>query len=153
MRADVAGTADNGTVIVQYNKYEYADGGFAPHPLTMARPHGRVTDEAAPVRLLDPSHPLLSAQNLITAADFDGWVQERGLYFADTWDERYTPLLEMADPGMESLRGGLLAARVGEGWYVYTGLALFRQLPERVPGAYRLLANLVSLGYRADRQR
>lgn len=135
-----------GTVIVQYNKYEYVDGGFAPFPLTMARPHGRVTDENAPVGLLDPGHAVLSWPNRITRADFDGWVQERGLYFADTWDESYTPLLEMADPGMEPLRGGLLVARTGEGWYAYTGLALFRQLPERVPGAYRLLANLVSLG-------
>lgn len=144
---------DGGTVIVQYNQYEYAEGGFAPYPLTIARPHGRVTDEAAPVRLLDPSHPLLSVPNAIATADFDGWVQERGLYFADTWDDRYTPLLEMADPDMEPLRGALLAAGVGEGWYVYTGLSLFRQLPQRVPGAYRILANLVSLGRPVEGQR
>jgi hypothetical protein len=135
-----------GTVIVQYNKYEYPEGRFAPYELTIARPHGRVTDEAAPVRLLEPAHPALSWPNRITEADFAGWVQERGLYFAGTWDDRYTPLLEMADPGEAPERGGLLVARVGEGWYAYTGLALFRQLPEGVPGAYRLLANLVSLG-------
>jgi LmbE family N-acetylglucosaminyl deacetylase len=134
-----------GTLIVQYNKYELVEGGFAPYPLTMARPHGRVTDETAPVRLLDPAHPALSTPNRITAADFDGWVQERGLYFADTWAPEYTPLLETGDDG-QALRGGLLVARHGRGTYVYTGLAFFRQLPEGVPGAYRLFANLLALG-------
>lgn len=136
-----------GTLIVQYNKYELVEGGFAPYPLTMARPHGRVTDENAPVRLLDPSHPALTTPNRITAADFDGWVQERGLYFADTWAPEYLPLLETGDDG-EALRGGLLVARHGRGTYVYTGLAFFRQLPEGVPGAYRLFANLLALGGR-----
>jgi LmbE family N-acetylglucosaminyl deacetylase len=135
-----------GTYIAQYNKYEFPEGGFPPYPFTMARPHGRVTDETAAVTLLQPEHPLLSWPNRITAADFEGWVQERGLYFADRFDERYTPLLAMADPGEDALLGSLLAAQVGEGWFVYTGLALFRQWPEAVPGAYRLLANLVSLG-------
>jgi hypothetical protein len=139
---------DGGTVVVQYNKYEYVEGGFAPYELTMAQPHGRVTDETAPVRVLDGSHPVLTWPNRILPADFEGWVQERGLYFADTWDPRYTPLLEMADPGEKPQRGSLLVARVGEGWYTYTGLAFFRQLPEGVPGAYRLLANLVSMGRR-----
>jgi LmbE family N-acetylglucosaminyl deacetylase len=137
---------DGGTFIVQYNKYELVDGEFMPYPASMARPHGRVTDEHAPVTLLAPEHPLLRGPNRITAADFDGWVQERGLYFLDAFDERYTPLLAMADEGEEALHGALVAARVGSGWYVYTGLALFRQLPAGVPGAYRLLANLVSLG-------
>ncbi len=134
-----------GTVIVQYNKYEYPDGEFAPYPLAMRRPHDRVTDPDAPVTLLDPEHPLLSSPNRITAADFDGWVQERGLYFLSEWDERFTPLLEMSDPGLDPNRGSLVVARVGSGAYVYTGLALFRQLPQGVPGAFRLLANLVSL--------
>ena len=98
------------------------------------------------MRLLEPAHPVLSAPNRITSADFEGWIQERGLYFAHTWDDAYTPLLEMADPGREPLRGGLLAARIGDGWYVYTGLSFFRQLPAGVPGAYRLLANLLALG-------
>jgi hypothetical protein len=137
---------DGGAFIVQYNKYEFADQHMALLPLTMARPHDRVTDESAPVRLLDPAHPILSSPNRIGPADFEGWVQDRGLYFAHTWDDAYTPLLEMADPGQDPLRGGLLAARMGEGWYVYTGLALFRQLPAGVPGAYRLLANLLALG-------
>ena len=137
---------NGGTFIVQYNKYELVEGGFTPFPLTMAQPHGRVTDETAPVRLLASDHPVLSWPNRIGPGDFEGWEQERGLYFAETWDANYTPLLEMADPGQEPQRGSLLVADVGEGHYAYTGLALFRQLPAAVPGAYRLLANLVSMG-------
>lgn len=137
---------DGGALIVQYNKYEFAEQHMALVPLTMTRPHDRVTDESAAVRLLEPGHPILSWPNRIGPADFEGWVQERGLYFAHTWDDAYSPLLEMADPGQSAQRGGLLAARMGEGWYVYTGLALFRQLPAGVPGAYRLLANLLALG-------
>jgi LmbE family N-acetylglucosaminyl deacetylase len=135
-----------GTVIVQYNRYEYTVPGLAPYPLEIARPHDRVTDPEAEVRILDPSHPIFTTPNRITAADFDGWVQERGLYFLSRWDERYTPLLEMADPGEAPNRGSLVYAPVGEGRYVYTGLALFRQLPAGVPGAYRLFANLLALG-------
>ncbi|HYW06263.1 MAG TPA: hypothetical protein VE913_04865, partial [Longimicrobium sp.] len=116
-----------------------------PFPLTMGRPHDRVTDERAPVRLLDPRHPVFTTPNPITDADFGGWVQERGLYFARSWDARYTPLLETGDPGGEPLRGGLLIAKHGSGTYVYTGLAFFRQLPEGVPGAWRLFANLLAL--------
>jgi LmbE family N-acetylglucosaminyl deacetylase len=137
--------ARGGTMIVQYNKYEIVEGNFTPFPITMARPHGRVTDENAPVRILDPAHPVFTTPNRITDADWQGWVQERGLYFAETWDPAYTPLLEMGDPG-EALRGGLLVARHGQGTYVYTGLAFFRQFPEGVPGAYRLFANLLALG-------
>jgi hypothetical protein len=131
---------------VQYNKYEFTEPGTAPYPVKMARPHDRVTDEEAPVRLLRPDHPALAGPNRISAADFEGWVQERGLYFLNSWDERYTPLLEMADPGEAPLRGGLVVAPLGRGTYVYTGLAFFRQLPAGVPGAYRLFANLISLG-------
>ena len=134
-----------GTVVVQYHRYEYPAGEFAPYPVSIRRPHDRITDPDAPVRFLEPYHPLLRAPNRITEADFRGWVQERGLYFLAEWDRRYTPLLEMADPDEDPVRGGLVVARVGEGAYVYTGLALFRQLPAGVPGAYRLLANLVSL--------
>jgi hypothetical protein len=135
-----------GTLVVLYNKYELVEGSFAPSPLTMGRPHDRVTDEAAPVNILVPTHPLFTTPNRITGADFQGWVQERGLYFARTWDPRYTALLETGDPGEPPLRGGLLTAKVGEGTYVYTGLAFFRQLPEGVPGAWRLFANLLALG-------
>jgi LmbE family N-acetylglucosaminyl deacetylase len=136
---------NGGTVVVQYNKYEYPDGGFAPFPVTMARPHDRITNPSAPVRILNRDHPLLLGPNPLGPQDFDGWVQERGLYFLRSWDRRYAPLLEMADPGERPSQGGLVVAKVGEGAYIYTGLALFRQLPKGVPGAHRLLANLVSL--------
>jgi hypothetical protein len=137
---------DGGTFVVQYNKYELVDGGFMPYPAAMSRPHGRVTDEEAAVTLLYPEHPALTWPNRIGPSDFDGWQHERGLYFLDSFDGRYEALLAMADPGEPPQRGSLVAARIGAGWYVYTGLALFRQLPEGVPGAYRLFANLVSLG-------
>jgi LmbE family N-acetylglucosaminyl deacetylase len=138
--------ARGGTMIVQYNKYEIVEGGFTPFPITMARPHGRVTDEGAPVRIIDPAHPVFTTPNRIGEADWAGWVQERGLYFAQTWDPAYTPLLETGDPGETPLRGGLLIAKHGQGTYVYTGLAFFRQFPAGVPGAYRLFANLLALG-------
>ncbi len=93
---------------------------------------------------------MLSWPNRITTADFEGWVHERGLYFADTWDDAYTPLLAMSDPGEAPLAGSLLIAPYGRGHYVYTGLAFFRQFPEAMRGAYRLLANLVSLGHAAN---
>lgn len=134
-----------GVVIVQYNKYEYVDGGFAPYPVAMRRPHDRVTDEAAPVTILAPESPVFREPNVITAADFEGWEQERGLYFLSEWDPRYTPLVETADAGEAPQRGALLVAMVGDGVYVYTGLSFFRQLPAGVPGAYRLFANLLSL--------
>ncbi len=134
-----------GTVVVQYNRYGFPGGGFAPFPVSMNRPHDRVTDENAEVALLAPRAPVFTAPNALQPADFDGWVQERGLYFLSEWDERYTPVMAMADPGEAPKEGALLVAEVGDGLYIYTGLALFRQLPALVPGAYRLLANLVSL--------
>ena len=105
-----------------------------------------MTDEHAAVTLLAPDHPALTTPNRITPTDFEGWVQERGLYFPDRWDEHFTPLLSMADPGETPSSGALLVASHGRGYFVYTGLSWFRQLPEGVPGAYRLFANLVSLG-------
>jgi hypothetical protein len=137
---------NGGTLIVQYNKYEMVEGRFNPFPLTLARPHDRVTDEAAPVRVLAPDSPVFTWPNRIGDADWEGWEQERGLYFARTWAPEYTPLLEMHDPGEAPLRGGLLLAKYGRGTYVYTGLAFFRQLPAGVPGAWRLFANLLALG-------
>jgi hypothetical protein len=134
-----------GTVIVQYQQYQWDEDGLAPYPVAIDRPHDRVTDESAAVRPLDPEHPLFRSPNRIDAQDFADWKQERGLYFLDSWDERYTPLLEMSDPGEDPQRGSLVVARVGAGLYVYTGLAFFRQFPAAVPGAYRLFANLVSL--------
>jgi hypothetical protein len=134
---------NGGLLIVQYQQYPFIQGGFAPYPLEIARPHDRVTDETAKVTILDPSSTLWSTPNPIGAEDWSGWVQERGLYFAHTWAPDYTPMLAMADPGGPEQKGALLAARVGKGRYVYTGLAFFRQLPAGVPGAYRLIANLL----------
>lgn len=137
-----------GTLIVQYNKYEALDRDYTPWPVTIDRPHGRVTDETAPVRILEPDHPVFHAPNEIGPHDWEGWVQERGLYFWETWDPSLTPLLAMSDPGEDDLLGSLLVGPLGRGTYVYTALAFFRQLPEGVPGAYRLFANLLSLGAR-----
>lgn len=134
-----------GTVIVQYNKYEFPAGDFAPYPVTINRPHDRVTDETASVTFLVTDSPVFAGPNTVGPADFEGWVQERGLYFLGEWDPRYTPVMEIADPGEGPKRGGLLVAPLGDGLYVYTGLAFFRQFPAGVPGAYRLFANLVSL--------
>jgi LmbE family N-acetylglucosaminyl deacetylase len=134
-----------GTVVAQYNTLDrLREGWLAPLSLRLSR--GRVTDEHAPVIILAPAHPVLTTPNRIAAADFEGWVQERGLYFPDQWDERFTAILASGDPGETPLKGGLLVARYGKGYFVYTSLAWFRQLPEAVPGAYRLFANLVSLG-------
>jgi len=134
-----------GNVIAQYNLSAGLSASWlAPFHLRISR--DRITDETAPVAFLAPDHPSLTTPNRITEADFDGWVQERGLYFPDQWDERFTAVLASGDPGETPLRGGLLVARHGKGYFVYTALAWFRQLPEGVPGAYRLFANLVSLG-------
>ena len=134
---------NGGTLIVQYQS-----GGFpAPLPLTMNnRMPERVVDEQSPVKLLDPSNPLMTQPNKITTADFEGWVEERGHSFLDSWDKSYTPLTETADEGQDPQRGGLLVAHPGKGTYIYAAYALYRQLPELVPGAYRLLANLLSAG-------
>jgi hypothetical protein len=136
---------DGGVLIVQYNKYELPEGGFAPYAVAMDRPHGRVTDEASEVTFLNPDSPAFLRPNRITALDFEGWVQERGLYFLSEWDERYTPLLAVADAGESPRAGSLVVGRVGDGLWVYAGLSFFRQLPAGVPGAYRLFANLLSL--------
>jgi hypothetical protein len=134
-----------GTVVAQYNTLDgLREGWLAPFQLRLSR--DRVTDEHAPVTILEAGHPVLTTPNRITAADFEGWVQERGLYFPSQWDERFTAILACADAGEAPLKGGLLVARHGQGYFVYTSLAWFRQLPEAVPGAYRLFANLVSLG-------
>lgn len=134
-----------GTLVVQYNKYEFPQGDFAPYPVDMSRPHDRVTDEGSPVRFIEPGAPVLTTPNRIDQDDFEGWVTERGLYFLGEWDDRFVPVLEMEDPGEAPKRGSLLVAPLGEGLYVYTGLSFFRQLPAGVAGAYRLFANLVSL--------
>jgi LmbE family N-acetylglucosaminyl deacetylase len=134
-----------GTLVAQYNTLDRLhDGWLAPFSLQLSR--NRVTDERAPMKILVPEHPALTTPNRITPADFEGWVQERGLYFPARWDERFTALLACGDPGEAPLEGGLLVAGHGRGAFVYTSLSWFRQLPEAVPGAYRLFANLVSLG-------
>jgi hypothetical protein len=112
----------------------------------MFRSHDRVTDETASVTVIDSTSPVIVGPNRIGLGDWEGWIQERGLYFAHAWDQRYRPVLEMHDPGEEPLRGSLLVARVGNGTWVYTGLSFFRQLPAGVPGAFRLFANLLALG-------
>lgn len=134
-----------GTLVVQYGQYEMMSPGVMPYPITIARPHDRVTEEDAAVTVLRPQHPLLNAPNRITAADWAGWVQERALYMPRTFDARYTSLLSMQDTGEDARTGGLLVAPVGRGAYVYTTLAFFRQLPAGNPGAARLFANLLSL--------
>ncbi len=139
---------DGGLLLVQYQQYAFVAGNYAPYPLTINRPHDRVTDETAPVRILEPEHAVFSRPNRIGPEDWEGWPQERGLYFAGTWDPAYRPLIETADPGYRPLRGGLLVASYGQGTYVYTGLAFFRALPAGVPGAYRLFLNLLALGSR-----
>ena len=104
-----------------------------------------MTDEKSPVRLLQPKHQAFQRPHKIIEADFEGWIQERGLYFANEWDSAYTPLLGMNDPGETEKQGSLLVAPHGQGTVVYTGLSFFRELPAGVPGAYRLLLNLINL--------
>jgi hypothetical protein len=106
----------------------------------------RVVDERDSVQLLAPADPLLTTPNRITPADFDGWFEERGHSFLATWDPGYTALTETADPGQDPQRGGLLVTHPGKGTYIYIAYALYRQLPELVPGSYRILANLLSAG-------
>ncbi len=134
-----------GTMIVQYN----TDRGlkvenFAPYPMKLSR--DRVTREDSKVTILNPNHPAIKGANTITEADFSGWVQERGLYFPNEWSKEYEPLFSTSDPGEEDMAGSTLVAKYGSGYYIYTGLSWFRELPAGVPGAYRLFVNLVSIG-------
>jgi hypothetical protein len=117
---------------------------FYPDDLPLHVGKGRVTREDAPVRVLLPEHPLVTRPNRIEPDDWDGWIQERGLYFPDEWSDGYEAILELSDPGEPPERGSLLYARTGDGEYVYCSLALFRQLEQMHPGACRLLANLVT---------
>ncbi|MCZ6915284.1 MAG: PIG-L family deacetylase [Gemmatimonadetes bacterium] len=138
-------TNAGGLLVVQYQQYQFVRGGYAPFPLEISRPHDRVTDENAPVRILQPEHRLFNVPNEIGADDWVGWPQERGLYFAGTWDPAYQPMLEMHDSGRPPLQGGLLVARYGAGTYVYTGLSFFRALPAGNPGGFRLFLNVLGL--------
>jgi LmbE family N-acetylglucosaminyl deacetylase len=151
--------SNGGTLVVQYQRdFAWDKFHFAPYPALISpaappakegappvvRPLPRVTDENSPVKFLKPDDPVLNRPNKITQDDFKGWMQERGLYFWTEFDPKYTPLLAMHDPGEPDLSGSLVYAHVGKGTYIYTGLAFFRQLPEGVPGAYRLFVNLLS---------
>jgi LmbE family N-acetylglucosaminyl deacetylase len=136
---------NGGTIIAQYNRPDgLKTNTLAPFELHLSG--DRVTDENAAVTFLSPDHPVLNTPNKITNADFEGWVQERGIYFPNQWDEHFTPILAFNDPGEAPLKGGLLVAPYGKGYFVYTGLVFFRELPAGVPGAFRLFANLISLG-------
>jgi LmbE family N-acetylglucosaminyl deacetylase len=136
---------DGGLAIAQYNTLaDLKTNELGPYPLEISR--DRVTDENAEVRILEPNHPLMTTPNKITSKDFGGWVQERGLYFADKWDVAWTPILSCHDPKEKPLDGGLLVAKSGKGFFIYTSYSWFRQLPAGVPGAYRLFANMLSLG-------
>ncbi|HMA54410.1 MAG TPA: hypothetical protein VKT17_08100, partial [Acidobacteriota bacterium] len=136
-----------GDLVVQYNVASSSlAGGIGPYPLTIGR--DRVTVESAPVTFPVPGHPLLNVPNKITSWDFEGWIQERGLYFASSWDGKYEAVLSSHDPGEPDLNGGLLFARYGKGVFIFTAYAWFRQLPAGVPGAFRIFANLISTGKR-----
>lgn len=136
-----------GNLIVQYNTNNRIGplvAKIAPYPFSITR--NRVTDENAEVNFIDPGHPVLNYPNNITSGDFKGWIQERGIYFADELDKNYQTILSMNDPGEKPLEGSLIIAKYGKGYFAYTGLAFFRELPAGVPGTYRLFANLLSLG-------
>jgi LmbE family N-acetylglucosaminyl deacetylase len=134
-----------GNLIVQYNTNNgLVTNDIAPYPLRLSRE--RITVEEAPVKIIAPTHPVLNTPNKINAADFDGWVQERGLYFPDQWAKEFIPVISSNDPGESELEGGLLVAPYGKGHYIYTGYSWFRELPAGVPGAYRLFVNMISMG-------
>jgi LmbE family N-acetylglucosaminyl deacetylase len=135
---------NGGVVIVQYNTPEF-DHNFGPYPYTMGENPEEVTDEASKMEILDPKNPVFQWPNPITQRDFEGWVEERGSKFLKSWDPQYVALLSTQDEGQEPQKGGLLYARYGKGIYIYNAYAFYRQLPEGVPGAYRLIANMVSL--------
>ena len=156
LRHDLAGAnqrlldyvSNGGTLIVQYERdFAWDRAQYAPYPAKISPPAGsplpRVTDETSPVKFLKPDDPLLNRPNKITQEDFKGWVQERGLYFWTQFDSKYTALLAMNDPGEPDQNGSIVYAKYGKGVYIYTAIAFFRQLPEGVPGAYRLFVNLL----------
>ncbi len=136
---------NGGNMIIQYNtSRRMSMDNLGPYPLKLSR--DRVTDEAAQITFNEPDHPVLNYPNKITEADFEGWVQERGLYFPGEWDDRYQAIFSMHDKGEEAKLGSMLVTKYGEGYYIYTGISFFREVPVGIPGAYRLLANMISLG-------
>jgi LmbE family N-acetylglucosaminyl deacetylase len=143
--------ANGGTLVVQYNRdFAWNRAQYAPYPAKILTGQSgglpRITDETSPVKFLRPEDPLLNEPNKITQADFQGWIQERGLYYWTQYDPKYTAPLAMNDPGEPDLNGAIVYARLGKGIYIYTGIAFFREIPEGVPGAYRLFVNLISAG-------
>ena len=135
---------NGGVVIVQYNTPQY-DHNYGPYPYKLTGDPEKVVDETSKVDILDPNNPLLTWPNQISAKDFDGWVEERGHDFMSSWDPRWETPLETHDPDQDAQKGGLLYAHYGKGSYIYIAYALYRQLGEGVPGAYRLFANMLSL--------
>jgi hypothetical protein len=135
---------NGGVLIVQYNTPEF-DHNYGPYPYVMGNNPEEVTDEHSKITILKPASPLLIWPNKITQADFEDWVEERGSKFLKSWDERYEALLSTQDAGQEPQAGGLLVTQYGKGVYVYNAYAFYRQLPEGVPGAFRIFANLLSL--------
>lgn len=144
--------SNGGTLIVQNNNSvgDFNNEHLTPYSAELSR--ARVSVEEAPVEILAPNDPIFHYPNEISQKDFDGWVQERGLYFMDKWDDHFKPLLSCHDPGEPDQKGGLLIAKYGKGTYIYTGYAFFRQLPAGVPGAIRLFVNLVSAGHASGNQ-
>jgi LmbE family N-acetylglucosaminyl deacetylase len=140
--------SNGGNLIVQYQTQAFygtvKTKELGPYSLNVGR--GRVTDENAEMKILKPAHPLLNMPNKITSKDFDGWVQERGLYFADKWSDKYETIFSIKDAGETEQEGSLLITKYGKGNYIFTGLSFFRQLPAGVPGAYKLMSNLISIG-------
>jgi hypothetical protein len=138
-------TKNGGTLLVQYNNnFDLVLDKLAPFPMKLGRT--RVTDETAEMRFRIPEHPILNTPNKLSSRDFDGWVQERGLYFPVEWDAAFQAPFSCNDPEEKPADGSVLIAPYGKGYYIYTGLSFFRELPAGVPGAYRLFANMISVG-------
>ena len=136
---------NGGNLLVQYNtRHRMKTQDFGPYPIKLSR--DRVTEEDSQVKFLKPDHKVLNTPNKISQKDFENWVQERGLYFPSEWDAKYEAILSWHDKGEDSKEGSLLVTAYGQGTYIYTGISFFRELPAGVPGAYRLLVNLISYG-------
>ena len=135
---------NGGVLVVQYNLQDF-DHNYGPYPFELGSNPQKVVDEGSAVKFLEPNHPLFSWPNKIAPDDFKGWEEERGHGFMKTWDKQYTSLVETHDPEQDEQKGGLLVARYGKGFYIYDAFAIYRQLPSGVPGAYRLLGNMISL--------
>jgi hypothetical protein len=139
---------NGGNYIVQYSQANNIRGKMGPYNFNLSGK--RITDENAAVTFLKPDHPVLNFPNKITQDDFKGWIQERSIYHADRYDTSFQPILRMNDPGESPDDGALIVAKYGKGYFTYTGLVFFRELPAGVPGAYRLLANIIALNRKKE---